>query len=132
MSTAIDSSVLFAILNKEPGWEGWSELLRNSLSNGPLLVCPVVFAEVSVGFPSAEVCVRALEALGISYSEITPRAAWLAGQVFVRYRQECGPRTSLIPDFIVAAHAQSQARRLAAIDRGYLRRYFSELEVISP
>ena len=52
MSTAVDSSVLFTLLNKEQGWEQWSTLLREALSDGPLLVCPVVFAEVSMGFPS--------------------------------------------------------------------------------
>ncbi|MGK0188260.1 MAG: hypothetical protein ACI9R3_004052 [Verrucomicrobiales bacterium] len=30
----------------------------------------------------------------------------------------------LVPDFIIAAHAQIQADRLAAIDRGYLREGF--------
>jgi hypothetical protein len=43
-----------------------------------------------------------------------------------------GARVHLIPDFLIAAHASTQANRLAAIDRGYLRRYFEDLELIAP
>jgi predicted nucleic acid-binding protein len=37
-----------------------------------------------------------------------------------------------VPDFFIAAHAQIQCDRLAAIDRGYLRRYFPRLKILRP
>ncbi len=132
MRTALDSSVLLSLFKKEAGWERWNDLIRESFSVGPLLVCPVVFAEVSMGFPSDTICLKALQSLGIEFSEFTPRSAWIAGRVFLRYRREGGPRDHLVPDFLIAAHAATQAHRLAAIDRGYLRRYFENLELIAP
>lgn len=51
---------------------------------------------------------------------------------FRRYRQAGGPRQHLIPDFIIAAHAVTQAGRLAAADRGYLRRWFPGLVLLQP
>ena len=64
---AIDSSVLLALFNKEAGWGAWNSSLRSALSKGQLLVCPVVFAEVAVGFPSHEICSQALLSLGIEF-----------------------------------------------------------------
>ena len=110
----------------------WSETLRRAVSEGPLLACPVVFAEMSIGFATEEACTEALHSLGIEYSDFEQRSAWIAGQILAQYRREGGPRGHLIPDFLVAAHAVAQADRLAAIDRGYLRRYFVELEVLVP
>jgi len=39
--------------------------------------------------------------------------------------------SALIPDFLIGAHASVDCDRLAAADRGYLRRYFSDLELLS-
>ncbi|MDX2110342.1 MAG: hypothetical protein SFY80_08895 [Verrucomicrobiota bacterium] len=71
-------------------------------------------------------------ALGTDYDEFTPECEYLAGQMFLRYQREGGPRQHLIPDFLVAAHASVQADRPAALDRGYLRTYFPTLVILSP
>lgn len=51
--------------------------------------------------------------------------------MFRAYRDAGGPREYPIPDFLIAAHAQTQTNRLAAIDRGYLRRYFADLPLLA-
>lgn len=80
MRTAVDSSALLLILRRQPGWEAWRDALTRAASEGPLLVCPVVLAECSVGFPSAEEAGARFEMLGMAYAAITPESAWLAGQ----------------------------------------------------
>ena len=132
MKTAIDTSVILAIWAKEPGYERWERALRSAAEEGELCICPVVFAELSPGSDSAPVLLAALSSLAISYDEINPDSARLAGLIHMRYRQEGGPREHLIPDFLIAAHAQEQCARLAAIDRGYLRRYFPNLKPVDP
>lgn len=131
MKTAIDSSVFFCIKKREPGYLSWQMALKKAASEGILVICPVTFAEICPGWISEKQLISDLETLGIYYDPITPEAAFLAGKTHQAYRQEGGPREHLVPDFIIAAHAQVQADRLAAMDRGYLRRYFPTLKLLS-
>jgi predicted nucleic acid-binding protein len=132
VKTAIDSSVLWCIQKQEPGYERWEQILEHAASVGQLCICPVTFAEISPGRSNANEVMRILSLLAISYEEIVPEAAHLAGSIFLEYRRQGGPRTQIIPDFLIAAHAQVQCTHLAAIDRGYLRRYFPKLELLQP
>ena len=132
MRTAIDSSVLLCILRRQAGWEQWRAALNRATEEGSLAACPVVFAECSIGFASVDEALARFDALCIAYDPIEPAAAYLAGQIFLRYRRESGPRQQLIPDFLIAAHASVQADRLAALDRGYLRTYFPALALLTP
>lgn len=132
MRTAIDSSVLLLLQKREPGWEHWREALSRAATEGPLVICPIVFAECSMGFPSAGIALQEFESIQVHYEDISPESAYVAGQTFLRYRRAGGPRRHLVPDFLIAAHASLQADRLAAIDRGYLRSYFPALALLSP
>lgn len=132
MRTALDSSVLILLYRKEPGWEAWQDLLQTATGEGELLISPVAFAEYSIAYPSTDSALADLERLHIIYDPITPAAAYLAGQIFLSYRREGGPRQHHIPDFLIAAHAATQADRIAALDRGYLRTYFPDLTLLAP
>jgi predicted nucleic acid-binding protein len=132
MTTAVDSSVLWAILKNEPGAADWAEVLQTAASDGPLVLCPVVFSELAPSTTDAASLLSLLSRLGLSYDPLSPEAAHLAGVTFQRYRHAGGPRQHLVPDFLIAAHASVQADRLAAIDRGYLRRWFPALALLQP
>ena len=132
MKTAVDTSVLLAIREKESGYEKWEAALQCAAEMGGLCVCPVVFAELSPGSRSAVHLLSQLNLIAIEYDEISAEAAHLAGKIHWTYRREGGPREHLVPDFLIAAHAQTQCTQLAAIDRGYLRRYFPGLKILQP
>ena len=131
MRTALDSSILIQLYRKQAGWELWLDKLQEASSEGQLLISPVAFAEYSVAYPSSDSALADLDRLNLVYDVISPDSAYLAGQIFLRYRREGGPRLHLLPDFLIAAHATMQAERLATIDRGYLRRYFPDLELLT-
>ncbi|RPJ63180.1 MAG: type II toxin-antitoxin system VapC family toxin [Acidobacteria bacterium] len=132
MSTAIDSSVLWSIFKGEDDARSWMDLLVTTRRESNLVVCDIVFAEVAPLFRTVAELTATLETLGIGYDPIEPETAFLAGEIFKRYRREGGPRSHMIPDFLVGAHAANQAACLAADDRGYLRRYFPRLRLLAP
>jgi predicted nucleic acid-binding protein len=132
MRLALDTSVLLAIFNGEDGSRDWLEALVRARRDHELVVCDVVSAELTPAFATRLDLDSALAKLGARFDPIGPSAAWLAGSTFRRYREEGGPRQHLIPDFLVAAHAKTQATLLAAVDRGYLRRYFPEVDLLQP
>ncbi len=130
MKTSIDSSVLLSIFNGESEGEAWLEKLIKWRREGSLVICDIVFAEISPAFSSQGLLISALDKLGIAFETMSQESAWLAGTLFKNYRQEKGPREHLIPDFLIAAFSVTQCDRLAAIDRGYYRKYFEKLKVL--
>lgn len=132
MTTALDSSVLWAIVKQEPGHEHWLQTLIEAASEGPLIISPIAFAELAPSTSDETELMEFLARIAITYEPISPAAAHLAGLTFKRYRQGGGPRQHLVPDFVIAAHAQTHAHRLAAIDRGYMRQWFPGLPLLAP
>jgi len=130
--TAIDSSVLWSVIRKETSADLWLRTLLQAASEGPLVISPVVFAELAPSTADAAALTEFLNRLSIACDPVTPETAHLAGLTFKNYRKAGGPRQHLVPDFLIAAHAQVQANRLAAIDRGYLRKWFPSLLLLVP
>jgi predicted nucleic acid-binding protein len=131
MRTAIDTSVLISIFSEEHNGQKWIHVLEKARSAGPLLVSETVFAELSSRISSLRDLKGALEDHGIAFDSINEETAFRAGRMFGQYRAQGGPRTRMIPDFLVAAHAMVQGDRLATLDRGYFRNYFNDLELLT-
>ena len=132
MITAIDTSVLIAIAKGEPDAVPWVDLLARARPQGELVICDVVAAEFFAVLLDEGKFVDSLTRLGIIFSPTSLEAARLAGGIFKTYRRQGGPREHLVPDFLIGAHAQRQADRIAAIDRGFLRRHFPRLRILRP
>jgi len=132
MITALDSSVLVAIAKGEPTAGRWAAVLENARKHGDLVVCDIVAAELSAFWQDDTAYDGFFAALGVMFLPVDHSAARKAGRIFALYRRQGGPREHLIPDFLVAAHALRQTDQLAAVDRGYLRRYFPKLKILKP
>lgn len=133
MITAVDSSVLLDFLSYDPEFGVSSRnALRSCASEGRLLSCGIVWAEVAGYFSSAESCRHTLQDLEIEFSGLTPETAFGAGVAWKAYRQAGGKRSRVIADFLIGAHALLQADRLLTRDRGFYRTYFKHLSVLDP
>lgn len=133
MITAVDSSVLIDVLIDDPRFSDSSTVaVRDALVHGAVVICDVVWAEIAGWGGSDRLIANAMGQLGVGYSPVVQEAAALAGRVWSRYRAAGGPRDRMVPDFLVGAHALTQADRLLTRDRGFYRRYFRELTVVDP
>lgn len=133
MITAIDSSVAIDIFTADATFGASSrEALRQCISQGAVIACDVVWAEVAASFPASSEGVSAMERLGVVYSTTNAASAVVAGDMWRVYKRRGGSRSRVVPDFLVGAHAWLQAERLLTRDRGFYRAYFSELDLLDP
>ncbi len=131
MVTALDSSVLFDILTNDPKRGATSlQALRDAAAMGALVVCPIVWAEVCGYFEDPERMQRAFANANIQFDPFDRECAEVAGIHWRDYRRRGGSRTRLIADFLIGAHAWVRGGRLVTRDRGFFRRYFSDLQIV--
>ena len=76
----------------------------------------VVFAELAAFFVHAKDLNHRLESLAIELLPSSKVTLFEAGRVFSSYRQAGGVRTTMVPDFLIGAHAMTQAEQLASAD----------------
>lgn len=131
MVTAVDSSVLLDVLTDDPINRASSlEALRAAHQLGPLIACPIVWAELHGCFDDGDRMRRAFADAAIQFDPFDQECAEMAGTHWRDYRRRGGSRTRLIPDFLIGAHARVRGGRLLTRDRGFFRRYFEDLQLV--
>jgi predicted nucleic acid-binding protein len=132
MPTAVDSSVLLDVLLADPQHAESSEaVLREAMAKGGLVAGEVVIAEIAPVLAGASIR-EFLSDWQIKFVPSSVESAMLAGEMFRIYLERGGKRGRVVPDFLIAAHAQLHADRLLARDRGYYRDYFQKLNLRDP
>ncbi|MDZ4059885.1 type II toxin-antitoxin system VapC family toxin [Brevundimonas sp.] len=129
----VDSNVIFDVLKPGSEWQAWSEsALSRAASRGPVLVNPMVYAEISARFERASEVDHLLEQVGLGRDELPWSAAFLAGRAYQAYRKRGGERRSPLPDFFIGAHAVVRRYTLLTRDARRYRTYFPSVDLICP
>lgn len=129
----VDSSVLLDVATGDARWGAWSRAaLAHHAERTVLVVNPIVYAEVSIGYERIEQVEGALPPALFRREPLPWEAAFLAGKAFLAYRRRGGVRSSPLPDFFIGAHAAVAGYALLTRDPGRVRRHFPRVEVIAP
>lgn len=132
-STLVDSNVLIDILEDSTGRDSWSSRCVEAAGDlGPVVINPIVLAEVAIGFDNLDDLERLLAAIQFAREALPWEAAFHAGRAHALYRRGGGVRDRTLPDFFIGAHATVKGHRLLTRDPRRYRRYFPDLQVIAP
>ncbi|MEV6325667.1 type II toxin-antitoxin system VapC family toxin [Nocardia sp. NPDC051787] len=129
----IDSCVLLDVMTNDKRWAEWSaQRITEALDSGRVVINPIIYAEVSVGYDAVEELDYLLPSDEFEREALPFRAGFLAGKAFQRYRRNSGEKRSPMPDFYIGAHAAMAGYRLLTRDVARYRGYFPTVELIAP
>lgn len=157
MITAVDTNIILDVLiPDEPFGDSSKKLLDRYVSNGRLILCEIVFAELAAQFPSEEDLKMFLTETGVRLVYSNEKSLYLAGTRWAEYARKgsknrlscvrCGHRFEIacpqckaalrrrlhvLGDFIIGAHALVNADCLLSRDLGLYKTYFSDLKIVS-
>lgn len=157
MITALDTNILLDLLIPNARFAGAAQqYLDEALRQGGLVIGEVVYAELAAHFADDEALTSFLADTRIRLEPCRPEALHEAARAWTEYSRRrsrqlqcarcgtsqsvtcptCGetllPRQHILSDFLVGGHALAQANQLLTRDRGYYRRYFPTLALVTP
>jgi predicted nucleic acid-binding protein len=128
-----DTSVLLDSATADAIWLPWSEKqFRMAAAQGPILINPIIYAELAPSFASSADLDRWLDPAVFKRLPLPYAAGWLAGQAFVKYRRAGGNKSAPLPDFYIGAHAETDGLTLVTRDTARYRTYFPNAALITP
>jgi predicted nucleic acid-binding protein len=131
--TLVDTNILLDVLSNDPVWLNWSvEQLLRSQRRGAVVITDVTYAELAVRIEDEADLQRRLDTLNVRLERMPKAALFVAGRAFARYRAAGGPRTHLLPDFFIGAHAQVMRLPILTRDIRRFRHYFPAVQLIAP
>ena len=129
----VDSNVLLDVITEDPVWGNWaSDTLIRLFDDYRLAINPVIYAETSIKFSAIEELEETLPLYFFERLPVPYEAAFLAGKCYVKYKELGGLKTSVLPDFLIGAHACVSNMKLVTRDVSRYKTYFPNLELIIP
>jgi len=129
----VDTNILLDLVTGDPQWAEWSQQqLDIATARAQVAINDIVYAELSVGYPTIEELDEMIRRAGVINAAIPRPALFLAGKAFRQYRLSGGARTEVLPDFFIGAHAVIADCMLITRDAARYRTYFPGIALIAP
>ncbi len=156
MTIAIDTNILFDILLPDPKFKDSSlELIKKFSKSDRLVISEIVYSELASQFNKKPLLESFLSDVNIFIKTTSKEGLWIAAKVWAHYNNKrnkklqctnCGnlqtyyceqcneiikSKQHIIPDFIIGGHATENGNVLITRDRGFYKKYFKNLKIIS-
>jgi predicted nucleic acid-binding protein len=129
----IDTNVLLDVLESDAEWAGWSQdQLDAASATDTLAINQIIYSELSMAFARIEEIEAVIEEVALKVEPIPREALFLAGKVFLKYRQAQGIKNNVLPDFFIGAHAAVMQWPILTRDVSRYRTYFPAVELMAP
>jgi len=127
----IDTNVLIDVIGADPTFgERSRTALAECAEAGPVVINPVVYAEVAAMIPTREELEALLPENLFRRDAIPWAAAFLAGRAYRAYRDRGGARERILADFLIGAHAAVEGFGLISRDARHAATY--DVEWLNP
>lgn len=128
-----DSNVLLDIVTADAKWMEWSsEQFRRAAKTSPVLINPIIYAEIAPAFDSRAALDHWLRPQHFRRLPLPYEAGFRASRAFLEYRQRGGGKSSPLPDFYIGAHAETAGFTLVTRDQMRYQTYFPDLKILAP
>ena len=128
----IDSSVLLDVFTEDATWLTWSQArLVEAAERGALVLNAVVIAGIAPRFSRFEDLRESLPSMCMIEAIPLP-ASFLSGHAHAECRRAGGHRQSVLPDFLIGAHAAVTGRPLLTRDPNRVASYIPGADIIAP
>ena len=132
-ATLVDSCVLLDVITGDEQWADWSaEQIAVAMDTGRVVINPLIYAEVSVGYETVEELDELLPSRDYEREPLPYPAGFAAGKAFLRSRRGGGDKRSPMPDFYIGAHAAIAGYQLLTRDVRRYRTYFPTIDIVGP
>ncbi len=127
----LDSNILIALLDGSAS-ATVTKTVALLQAESRSYINPIIFAELSPNFVSADDLEQNLSRLSIMIAPLEVAACHRAGHAFAEYRKRGGQREAILADFLIGAQAEVRGWPIVTRDRKGFASYFPNVELIDP
>lgn len=129
----VDSNVLPDISTEDPAWFDWSSAaLEEAADESPLLINPLIYAEISMAYERIEDLERAVPRDVFRRDPLPYEAGFSPAKRSFDRRSAVARDALLCLDFYIGAQAAAAGLRLLTRDPKRYRTYFPTVTLIAP